>query len=278
MKTSAKPLMLLLPALTLMMLLGQITLAQAPIEEGDIDESFESYGDDSDEVYEIDEALTTQVDSLLQGIKWLGHASFLIEDAKTVYIDPYEIPEDVAKALPDADIVLITHDHRDHFSPDDVEKILKASTVVVSIKAVVDQLPEKTKSRIVGPGDTLSVAGLEIEAVPAYNLKKKFHPKSKGYVGFIVHLDKKTIYHAGDTDIIPEMETIEADVALLPAGGKFTMDATEAADAANLIKPKVAIPMHWGTIIGTEEDAKRFVALCKVPARILRNEAKTGTK
>jgi L-ascorbate metabolism protein UlaG (beta-lactamase superfamily) len=274
MKRSTRLLVLLLCALTLTIFPRQIVFAQADLEEGDIDESFEAYGDDSDEVYEMDDAVVNPVDSLVRGIRWLGHASFLIEDSKKVYIDPYDIPDDLAKQLPDADLILITHDHRDHFSPDDMKKILKPSTVVVSIKAVVDELPEKTKAHIVEPGDTVSVGGLKIEAVPAYNIKKKFHPKSEGHVGFVVHFDKRTIYHAGDTDLIPEMEDIEADVALLPAGGKFTMDATEAAEAANLIKPRVAVPMHWGSIIGSEESAENFVARCKVPARILQNEAK----
>ena len=274
MKKSTRLLVLLLCALTLTMFSRQIAFAQADLEEGDIDESFEAYGDDSDEVYELDDALVNPVDSLVKGIRWLGHASFLIEDDKKVYIDPYDIPDDLAKGLPDADLILITHDHRDHFSPDDIKKIVKPPTVVVSIKAVVDELPEKTKAHIVEPGDTVSVGGLEIVAVPAYNIKKQFHPKTKGHVGFVVKFDKRTIYHAGDTDLIPEMENLEVDVALLPAGGKFTMDATEAAEAANLIKPRVAIPMHWGSIVGSEKSATDFVAHCKVPTRILHNEAK----
>ena len=239
-------------------------LLLAQLEEGDIDESFEAYGDDSDEIFEYDEALMAPLDSLVKGIRWLGHASFLIEDAKTIYIDPYDISEALARELPRADLILVTHDHGDHFSPDAIKSIMDPSTVVVSIGAVIDNLPEEIKRfRTVAPGDTLTVEGTGIEAVPAYNIGKKFHPKEKGYVGFVIRLEERTIYHAGDTDIIPEMEHIAADIALLPIGGTYTMNAAEAAEAADIIGPEVAIPMHWGTIVGTWEDVKEFQARCK---------------
>jgi L-ascorbate metabolism protein UlaG (beta-lactamase superfamily) len=248
--------------------------AQVPLEEGDLETSYDEYGDDSDEIYEMDDALATPADSLLMGLRWIVHAAFLIEDEKVIYIDPFSIPDKLAETLPKADIILITHDHSDHFSPEDIKKIVKPSTSVVSIEAVVDQLPEEVKkSIVVSPGDTLTVQGIAIEAVPAYNIDKKFHPRDKGYVGFLVYLDGRTIYHAGDTDLIPEMKSLKVDVALLPAGGRFTMDEKEAAEAANLIKPKIAIPMHWGSIVGTRESAARFVKLCKVPARVLESEA-----
>ncbi|MFH1312112.1 MAG: MBL fold metallo-hydrolase [Candidatus Eisenbacteria bacterium] len=262
-----------------------ILLAQAE-DEGDIDESYNSYGADTDEEIEYDEAIIspeeaaekkaapgamTAVDSLIRGIRWLGHASFLIEGGIAIYIDPYSLPE----GLPPADLVLITHDHRDHFSPGDLNKILKPTTVVVSVKSVCDNLPTKAKnSRTVAPGDTISVGEVSIAVVPAYNIKKDFHPKENGWVGFVIEVEGRSIYHAGDTDLIPEMKHIDADVALLPAGGTYTMDADEAAKAANLIKPQVAIPMHWGTIVGSEEDAKAFKTACKVPALILKDESK----
>lgn len=266
--------MLLIFALAISVALVQVAAAQVPMEEGDVETSYDAYGDDSDEIYELDDAVSTPADSLLEGLRWITHASFLIEGKKVIYIDPFSISDALAKTLPKADIILITHDHSDHFSPEDIKKIIKASTSVVSIKAVVDQLPEEVKiSHIVAPGDTLTVQGIPIEAVPAYNIEKKYHPRDKGYVGYLVHLDGRTIYHAGDTDLIPEMKSLKVDVALLPAGGKYTMDAAEAAEAANLIKPKIAIPMHWGSIVGTREDAARFVKLCKVPARVLDSEA-----
>ncbi|HUT15794.1 MAG TPA: MBL fold metallo-hydrolase, partial [Anaerolineae bacterium] len=119
-------------------------------------------------------------------------------------------------------------------------------------------------------GDTVEVKGVAIEVVPAYNLRKHFHPQSAGGVGFILIVSGRSVYHAGDTDAIPEMADIQADVALLPVGGKYTMDASEAARVANAIKPKMAVPMHWGAgVIGTRADAERFCALCEVPTQIL---------
>lgn len=274
MRFSIKLTMLLFLAYALCLYLAGAVAAQVPLDEGDMETSYGEFGDDSDEIYEMDDAVTTPADSLLDGIRWICHAAFLIENEKTIYIDPFGIPDKLAETLPKADIILITHDHSDHFSPDDIRKILKPSTSVVSIKAVVDQLPKEVRiSRTVAPGDTLTVQGIAIEAVPAYNIDKKFHPRDKGYVGFLVHIDGRTIYHAGDTDLIPEMKGLKVDVALLPAGGRFTMDAAEAARAANLIRPGIAVPMHWGTIIGTRENAARFVELCKVPARIMESEA-----
>ena len=158
MKRSIRLVALMLCSLISMMLLVQLAGAQVPIEEGDIEESFEEYGDDSDEVYELDDAIVSPVDSLLEGIRWLGHASFLIEDEKAIYIDPFDIPEDLAKRLPDADIILITHDHSDHFSPPDIMKILKPTTVVVSIKMVVDNLPATIPTRFLAPPGTFKAA------------------------------------------------------------------------------------------------------------------------
>jgi L-ascorbate metabolism protein UlaG (beta-lactamase superfamily) len=258
----------------------EILLAQAE-EEGDIDQSYDSYGQDIDEEIEYDEALVAPADTatkvmpvwpyaeirrLLRGVMWLGHASFLIQDQRTVYIDPYDLPT----GLPPADLVLITHDHSDHLSPKDIQKIIGDSTIVVSIEAVKDRLPEAVRYfRAVRPGDTLTIQDMEIDIFPAYNVDKKFHPKKAGYVGFVIHTGGRAVYHAGDTDLIPEMKKVKTDVALLPVGGKFTMDAIQAAEAAQLIKPKVAVPMHWGKIVGSEEDAKVFETKAGVPVVIL---------
>jgi L-ascorbate metabolism protein UlaG (beta-lactamase superfamily) len=258
----------------------------AQIEEGDVDESYESYGQDLDEEIEYDDALTTEADSakakqklklgvseidkMIEPIKWFGHASFLIDAEKQIWIDPYALP----KGAPPADIILITHEHRDHYSPADIKLIRQPHTVVVSIKAVTENLSEEIKHKhTVRSGDTLTIDGVHIEAVPAYNIGKDFHPKAKGHVGYIIHLDGTKIYHAGDTDNIPEMKQMDVDVALLPIGGTYTMDAAEAAMAARAVKASVAIPMHWGTIIGDEDDAKEFKTVCKVPVVIL--ETKT---
>jgi L-ascorbate metabolism protein UlaG (beta-lactamase superfamily) len=271
-------------SLSLSLALG-VHVASAQIEEGDVDESYNSYGQDRDEEIEYDNALTpeakaaqaeqkitlgtAEIDSLLEGIRWFGHASFLIEAGKNIWIDPYNLPE----KAPQADIILVTHDHRDHYSPGDMKRILKPSTVVVSIKAVTEKLSKDIKhTRVVKAGDTLTVEGIHIEVVPAYNIGKDFHPREKGYVGYIVHVDGRTIYHAGDTDNIPEMKRIRPDVALLPAGGTYTMDAVEAAKAAEALEAGVAIPMHWGTIVGSIEDARLFKTTCKVPVVILEVE------
>jgi L-ascorbate metabolism protein UlaG (beta-lactamase superfamily) len=249
---------------------GPTGVLLAQVEEGDIDESFEAYGDDSDEIFEYDEALMAPLDSLIEGIRWLGHASFLIENDRNIYIDPYDVSAEVAKDLPRADIILVTHDHRDHFCPESIKRLSDPSTILVSIEVLTEDLPDAIKHfRTVSPGDTLTVQGIGIEAVPAYNIGKDFHPKDKGYLGFIIHLARRTVYHAGDTDLIPEMGHIVADVALLPVGGKYTMDAVEAAEAADILRPQVAIPMHWGKIVGTSEDAKEFQARCETRVLVL---------
>ncbi len=210
---------------------------------------------------------------LLEGITWLGHDSFRIKAPEgVIYIDPWKLRD----AEP-ADLILITHEHHDHFSADDVKKIRKPYTTIVSVAAVTQQLIGtpypllgEGDVRTVKPGDTLTVKGITVEAVPAYNPAKQFHPKAAGHVGFIITAGGRRIYHAGDTDVIPEMANIQADVALLPVGGKYTMNASEAAQAANQIKPKVAVPMHWGGgVIGTRADAEAFKKACKVPVEIL---------
>ena len=209
---------------------------------------------------------------LTRGISWLGHASFLIHDdatGKTIYIDPYKLGKD----LPPADLILVTHDHGDHLSPDDIALISGKSTVIVSTAAARDKLPKGTSLTVVKAGDTLTVAGIRIDVVPAYNAKKQFHPKDKGNVGFVVHAGGRTIYHAGDTDFVPAMKNLKVDVALVPVGGTYTMDAREAAEAVNAMKPRVAVPMHYGSIVGSDSDAETFKGLAKVPVVILKPEA-----
>ena len=193
-------------------------------------------------------------------IEWLGHASFKIKtDKVVVYIDPFHL-----ETAEKADIILITHDHYDHCSPEDVEKIRKESTVVFA----AGNCDVKVDAVMV-PGQREEVKNVIIDAVPAYNKKKKFHPKDKKYVGYVIEIKGKRIYHAGDTDIIPEMEEIRAQVALLPVGGTYTMDADEAAVAAKKIGCDIAVPMHWGTIIGSKEDAEHFRDVYECEVKIL---------
>ena len=206
---------------------------------------------------------------MVENIHWLGHASFRIEaGGLVIYIDPWQLGHS-----PEADIILITHEHQDHCSPDDVAKIQKDDTVIVTIEACVKELSGNIE--IVKPGDSLNVKGVPIETVPAYNLTKfrspgnPFHPKEAGHVGFIITLGGQRIYHTGDADVIPEMETIQTDIALLPVSGTYVMTADEAAQAAQIILPKVAIPMHIGRGIGSMDAAEEFKKDAPVPVEIL---------
>jgi L-ascorbate metabolism protein UlaG (beta-lactamase superfamily) len=194
---------------------------------------------------------------MLENIKWLGHDTFKIVGEKVIYTDPFQI------AQPDkADIILITHEHYDHFSPEDIKKILDPDTVLVLPKDCAGKI--KAKEIVVKPGDKITVEGIEIEAVPSYNTNKKFHPKEKGWVGYIFKVSGKRFYIAGDTDYIPEMKTFkDIDIALLPVSGTYVMDAKEAVQAALDINPKIAIPMHYGSIVGSESDAKYFADALK---------------
>ena len=201
---------------------------------------------------------------LLENVHWLGHAAFRLTGEKTVYIDPYQLKE--SSPTP-ADIILITHSHSDHYSPGDVARIRGANTVVVAPADVAEKVGGQV--RTVKPGEKLDVAGVTIETVPAYNPDKTYHPRASGWVGYVVTLNGRRIYHAGDTGRIPEMEALRVDVALLPVDGKYTMTALEAAAAANAMRPGVAVPMHWGAVAGTLQDAQDFVAACQVPAQIL---------
>jgi L-ascorbate metabolism protein UlaG (beta-lactamase superfamily) len=202
------------------------------------------------------------MDVLGLDIKWLGHDGFRIKAEKVVYFDPFKLKN----ASEPADLILITHEHFDHCSPSDIEKISTPNTQIVTVADCFSKLAGmKVKSvTTVEPGNRLKVQGVEIEVVPAYNINKKFHPKENLLVGFVVTLNGKRVYHAGDTDKIPEMANLKnIDIALVPVSGTYTMTAEEAAAAVNLIKPKVAIPMHYGEIIGTVSDAQKFKSLCK---------------
>jgi len=189
--------------------------------------------------------------TMVKNIHWLGHDTFKIVGEKVIYTDPFKI-----KKKDTADIILITHEHFDHCSPEDVKKIGGPNTVIVATSDCVKKLSGKTI--VAKPGDKISVEGVEIEAVPAYNTNKQFHTKEKGWVGYIFTVQGQRIYIAGDTDYVPEMKKFNVDIALLPVSGTYVMTAEEAVKAALDIKPKVAIPMHYGSIVGSENDAKKF--------------------
>lgn len=197
---------------------------------------------------------------MAENVFWLGHATVKIASSKVIYIDPWKL----TLAVP-ADIILITHSHYDHFSPEDIKKITKKDTVVIAPNDCASRL----KVKVIKPGDTISIDNITVKAVPAYNIGKQFHPKNNNWVGYVVTMDGTTYYHSGDTDAIPEMEKLKPDIAFLAIGGTYTMDAEAAAEIANKIKPKVAIPIHYGEVIGSSKDAQRFKELCKCNVEIL---------
>lgn len=191
------------------------------------------------------------IDEIVKKIHWLGHDAIRLDGSKVVCFDPYRIT-----STKTADIVLITHEHFDHCSPEDLAKVCGQSTVVVTDAASARKITGNV--RIVAPGDRVRVEGVEIEVGTAYNTNKDFHPKKAGMLSFVVTLDGVRYYHAGDSDFIPEMKDLEVDVAFLPVSGTYVMTADEAVEAARAIKPKLAVPMHYGAIVGSEEDAVRF--------------------
>jgi L-ascorbate metabolism protein UlaG (beta-lactamase superfamily) len=193
---------------------------------------------------------------MIENISWLGHDTFKITGEKTIYTDPYNIKKKDA-----ADMILITHEHYDHCSPEDVKKIQGPNTVIVTTKDCAKKLSGNI--RAIKVGDTINVDGITIEAVPAYNTNKQFHTRDKGWVGYIFTVNGQRIYIAGDTDHIPEMKNYRVDIAFLPVSGTYVMTADEAVQAALDINPKIAVPMHYGAIVGDKNDAEKFAEKLK---------------
>ncbi|MBR0382562.1 MAG: MBL fold metallo-hydrolase [Eubacterium sp.] len=203
-------------------------------------------------------------------IEVLTHSSIRIAaDAGIIYFDPFNVEGKPA----DADYIFITHDHYDHFSPDDIKKISKGDTLMIA--------PEKMRAKaqdmagdlgelfFVEPGKSYAIGNISFETVAAYNVLKPFHPKSAGWVGYIIEADGQRIYVAGDTDRTKESEKVVCDIALVPVGGTYTMNASKAAGLINVIRPKVAIPTHYGSIVGKKEDAQTFAGLVKEPVKVV---------
>jgi L-ascorbate metabolism protein UlaG (beta-lactamase superfamily) len=207
---------------------------------------------------------------MIENIHWLGHDSFRLDGSSTVYIDPWKL----GVGAPPADVVLVTHDHYDHLSAADIAKVSTPATTVVGPASVTDQI-DGVKTITVSPGDTVIVGAVSVTAVAAYNVDKfrapgeVFHPRSAGYVGYIVQLDGLRVYHAGDTDAIAEMGDVRCDVALLPVSGTYVMTADEALRAAGMIEAAVIVPMHYGDIVGSEADAVRLKESSPIPVEIL---------
>lgn len=192
-----------------------------------------------------------KIEEVIRKIHWLGHDTIWLEGSIDLCIDPFQISTTRAAGL-----ILITHEHFDHCSPDDVAKIQRKGTTIVTDAMSAEKL--KGDIRIVSPGEKLQVKGVDLEVGPAYNTNKDFHPKKAAMLSFVVTLDGVRYYHAGDTDFIPEMKGLSVDVAFLPVSGTYVMTAEEAVLAAHAIKPKLAIPMHYGAIVGSENDATKF--------------------
>ncbi len=199
--------------------------------------------------------------SMVNNIHWLGQAAVKITAAgKIIYIDPYQIEKE-----DQADIILITHGHSDHLSPDDIKKIITENSIIIAPDNCMGKLEDfdvrETKS--IRPGQSIPVGDITISAVPAYNVvKTNFHPKGNNWVGYIITVEGIKIYHAGDTERIPEMKDIECDIAMLPLGQTYTMNSVkEAADAAIDVKASIAIPIHYGLYEGKDDDAREFKKL-----------------
>jgi len=215
----------------------------------------------------------TDLSAVLENIHWLGHASFRIDvDNLVIYLDPWQL-----SGGPKADLILITHDHEDHCSSRDISKIQKKDTVIVTVPACKNKLSGQIIT--IKPYDHLVVKGIQINAIPAYNVNKvdedgkPFHQQKAGYVGYILDIDGIQIFHAGDTDLIPEFSDIAIDIAFLPISGKYVMTVEEAGKAIDVLKPKVAIPMHVGRGIGTNEDLSQFKKLSPSIVKILPQES-----
>ena len=201
---------------------------------------------------------------MIDHIEVFTQSSIRIEgNAHIFYIDPFQM----RTSPKDADYVLITHDHFDHFSPEDIKKVSTDKTVLVFPVKMADQvrkaLPDIAGVEPVIPGETYILGDVQVETVPAYNRIKPFHPKHAGWVGYIITTDGRRIYIAGDTDATKEAAAVRCDIALVPIGGKFTMDAAKAAELVNKIAPSAAIPTHYGQVVGNEADAAVFKGLVK---------------
>ena len=196
----------------------------------------------------------------------IAHAAFRIAGSKVIYTDPFKVTK-----RDEADIVLVSHEHFDHLSLEDLEKVCFQGTTILASPLCKDGLKSVKVKEIhyLDPGGKHSVGKVEVHAVPAYNVNKfrepghAFHPRGEKRLGFVIKMDGTTVYHAADADFIPEMASIRCDIALLPVSGTYVMTAEEAAEAAAAINPKIAVPMHYGAIVGSEADAKKFKYLVK---------------
>ena len=198
---------------------------------------------------------------MLEDIEVLCHSSIKLNTEKIIYFDPFRINENYH----DADIIFITHDHYDHYSEEYIDKVEKTGTGIVAPEDLLAKLLKKgfQKENIitVKPNESYTVKNIKFTTIPAYNINKQFHPKENKWVGYLIEIGGSTYYIAGDTDITEENQKVKCDVAFVPVGGTYTMDYKEAVELINIIQPKVAVPIHYGSIVGTEQDATNFSKL-----------------
>ena len=198
---------------------------------------------------------------MLEGIDVLYHSSIKINKGKVIYIDPFKIDENYS----DADIIFITHNHYDHYSPNDINKVRKEDTIIIAPEDLYEELQNmrfKQENIIaVKPNEKYTIKEIRFETIPAYNINKKFHPKENGWVGYIIEIDGIRYYIAGDTDITEENKKAKCDIAFVPVGGTYTMNFKEAASFINEIRPNIVVPIHYGSIVGTKQDAILFSRL-----------------
>ncbi len=198
---------------------------------------------------------------MLEGIKVLCHSSIKFDKGQVIYFDPYKINENYN----DADVIFVTHSHYDHFSEEDILKVKKETTKIVVPEDLYDRSTElgfdERDILVVKPNEEYIVNNIKFKTIPSYNINKNFHPKSNNWVGYIITIDNVSYYIAGDTDITEENKKVKCDVAFVPIGGTYTMTAEEAANLVNEIKPKIAVPIHYGLIVGTKEDEEVFKSL-----------------
>lgn len=198
---------------------------------------------------------------MLDNITVNSQSSIRISADKVIYFDPYRITSEPN----DGDIIFITHSHHDHFSPEDIKKVSKPDTIYVIPEDMIKELIKKgtpeEKIIAVKPGESRDILGIPVEAVPAYNTNKPMHPKSKGWLGYVVTLNGTRVYVCGDMDETPDALNVKCDIVMLPIGGTFTMNAKEAAAFVNKLSPKTAIPTHYGTLVGSKKDGEKFRSL-----------------
>ena len=199
---------------------------------------------------------------MIEDFKVLCHSAIrIVADKKVIYVDPFGIE----KRYNDADYICITHAHYDHFSPEDIKRVKNNDSIILITEDIYQDVVKlgfrENRIVIVDPEQKYNIKGLLVETVRAYNINKAFHPKSNNWVGYIFEFGLERVYVAGDTDVTPEILKIKCDLAFLPVGGTYTIDYAEAAKLANVLKPTIVVPIHYGKIVGSVQDAKNFKCL-----------------